>query len=85
MWTSVSPCGKVYDLLNGRRKLVTREDARAQMGVVGLQAGTTTHQCTGARHVIHHMVHQCSPRRPPHSVPVLTLRRISVECMKGVR
>ena len=29
--------GKVYDLLNGRRKLVIREDARSQMCVVGLQ------------------------------------------------
>ena len=29
--------GKVYDLLNGRRKLVIREDARNQMCVVGLQ------------------------------------------------
>ena len=29
--------GKVYDLLNGRKKLVIREDARAQMCVVGLQ------------------------------------------------
>ena len=29
--------GKVYDLLNGRKKLVIREDARQQMCVVGLQ------------------------------------------------
>ena len=29
--------GKVYDLLNGREKLVIREDARAQMCVVGLK------------------------------------------------
>ena len=29
--------GKVFDLLNGRKKLVIREDARSQMCVVGLQ------------------------------------------------
>ena len=29
--------GKVYDLLNGRAKLVIREDARSQMCVVGLK------------------------------------------------
>ena len=28
-------------------------------------------QCTGARHIIHDIVYPCSPRHPPHSVPVL--------------
>ena len=27
--------------------------------------------CTGARHVIHHIVYLCSPRHPPNSVLVL--------------
>ena len=27
--------------------------------------------CTGARRVIHRIVYRCSPRHPPHSVPVL--------------
>jgi len=27
--------------------------------------------CTGARHVIHRTAYRCSPRHPPHRVPVL--------------
>ena len=31
---------------------------------------------TGARHVIHHSVYQCLPRRPSHSAPVLATSSI---------
>ena len=34
-------------------------------------ASSSTTYCTRARHVIHHTVYRCSPRHPPHSVPVL--------------
>ena len=27
--------------------------------------------CTFARHVIHHVVYRCSPRHPPHGVPMI--------------
>jgi len=30
-------------------------------------------QCTSALHGIHRNVYQCSPRHPPHGVPVLTM------------
>ena len=38
---------------------------------VPVLATSSTTWCIGARHVIHHVVYQCSPRQPPRSVPVL--------------
>ena len=37
VWQVQGMGGKVFDLLNGRKKLVIREDNKAQMCVVGLQ------------------------------------------------
>jgi len=33
--------------------------------------------CTSARHVIHRMVYQCSPRHTPNSVPVLATSSVA--------
>jgi len=50
--------GDRIDLNTGRRKYI-------------MLATPSISECTGARHAIHHIVHRCSPRHPPHSAPVL--------------
>ena len=78
--------GKVYDLLNGRAKLVIREDSRAQMCVVGLKEFEVSDVCLVEQLIAHGTAARCvgstganAESSRSHAIMQFVLKRAAAE------